>query len=853
MVIQAAAPADFRPRAVAAEKIKKSGEGMALELENTTDIAAELGARKREGQILVAFAAETQNVAENARKKLEKKNADLVVANDVTRPGAGFAGDTNAVTIFSRNGRAGSAPARQARGGRGHSRPRGGAVLMYANVIIDRVSDALDHVFTYAVPEGMDAREGQQVCVPLGNTRADGFIVELTDECALEPVARQAHPLPARGGAGHPPGAAGAGQVDAPALQLQPRRGPAPDAARRHAQGRACAKRRAAWRALPTPEPPRAGRDSRRSSSACARAMWRASLLPAAPLRALVAEGRGGNLCAAASAAPPPCCAAETLPDPPLTRAQGRAVTELCAALEHGGGRFLLHGVTGSGKTEVYIRLVRRALELGKSAIVLVPEIALTPQMVAWFHQRFGADAAVLHSGLSQGEHFDEWRRIRSGEARVVIGARSAVFAPLANVGVLVVDEEHEGSYQSDRRPRYDAREVAWQRAQGAGAVLLLGSATPSIASYMRSMPGVRPENRLTLIELPERVGGRPLPEVEVVDMRREFERGNRSIFSARLSEELKDCLGRGRQAMLLINRRGHSSFVSCRKCGYVVKCASCDVSMTYHQAENVLRCHYCGAERAVPQKCPECGSPYIKFFGIGTEQVVEEVQRQFPEATVLRMDYDTTRKKDAHAKILEAFRQGEADILVGTQMIAKGLDFPNVTLSGVVAADMSLNLPDYRSVERTFQLITQMAGRAGRAGLSRQGRFADLRAGSLRHPPGRQPGLSRLLPARKRLSPGRALSALHGDRPHRLYREGGRGREKSGGNGGNGTQRLSRPGRPPPRHRADARPRMPRQAASRRVSLSGVFKNVFQGRYARDHRKDAGAGGCRGGRARGA
>ena len=291
------------------------------------------------------------------------------------------------------------------------------------------------------------------------------------------------------------------------------------------------------------------------------------------------------------------------------------------------------------------------------------------------------------------------------------------MFAPLANVGVLIVDEEHEGSYQSDRRPRYDAREVAWQRAQGAGAVLLLGSATPSIASYMRSMPGVRPENRLTLIELPERVGGRPLPEVEVVDMRREFERGNRSIFSARLSEELKDCLGRGRQAMLLINRRGHSSFVSCRKCGYVVKCASCDVSMTYHQAENVLRCHYCGAERAVPKKCPECGSPYIKFFGIGTEQVVEEVQRQFPEATVLRMDYDTTRKKDAHAKILEAFRQGEADILVGTQMIAKGLDFPNVTLSGVVAADMSLNLPDYRSVERTFQLITQMAGRAGRAG----------------------------------------------------------------------------------------------------------------------------------------
>ena len=240
--------------------------------------------------------------------------------------------------------------------------------------------------------------------------------------------------------------------------------------------------------------------------------------------------------------------------------------------------------MTGSGKTEVYIRLARRALEMGKGCVVLVPEIALTPQMAAWFHQRFGADAAVLHSGLSAGERRDEWLRIRRGEARVVVGARSAVFAPIQNLGAIVIDEEHEGSYQSDRRPRYDAREVAWRRAQAAGAVLVLGSATPSIATYMRAMPGVRPENRLALIELPERVGGRPLPGIEVVDMRREFERGNRSIFSALLSQALRDCVDRGRQAMLLINRRGHSSFVSCRKCGYVVKCPACDVSMTYHQ-----------------------------------------------------------------------------------------------------------------------------------------------------------------------------------------------------------------------------------------------------------------------------
>ena len=342
---------------------------------------------------------------------------------------------------------------------------------MYANVIIDRVSDALDHVFTYAVPEGMDAREGQQVRVPLGNTRTDGFIVELTDECALEPA--RVKPILSLRGA-EPvilPELLGAGQVDALALQLQPRRGPAPDAARGHAQGRTCAKKRAAWRALPTPKPPRAGRDSRRSSSVCARATWKRRSCPPRRCASSLRRARWKSM-RAANAAPPAVLRGETLPDPPLTRAQGRAVTELCAALEHGGGRFLLHGVTGSGKTEVYIRLVRRALELGKSAVVLVPEIALTPQMVAWFHQRFGADAAVLHSGLSQGEHFDEWRRIRSGEARVVIGARSAAFAPLANVGVLIVDEEHEGSYQSDRRPRYDAREgrMAARTGRGRGA-----------------------------------------------------------------------------------------------------------------------------------------------------------------------------------------------------------------------------------------------------------------------------------------------------------------------------------------------------------------------------------------------
>ena len=278
------------------------------------------------------------------------------------------------------------------------------------------------------------------------------------------------------------------------------------------------------------------------------------------------------------------------------------------------------------------------------------------------------------------------------------------------------MDEEHENTYQSESRPRYDAREVAWRRAERNGAALVLGSATPSIASFMRAMPGVRPENRLELLELRERVNGRPLPEVELVDMRGEFERGNHSIFSAKLLSALEDCLNAGEQAMLFINRRGHSTFVSCRKCGYVVKCPQCDVSMTYHQVENQLRCHYCGNTMPPPKTCPQCGSSYIKYFGAGTQKVAEEAQKLLPGARIVRMDVDTTREKDAHARILNRFRSGEANLLIGTQMIAKGLDFPNVTLVGVVAADMTLNLPDYRSTERTFQLITQVAGRAGRA-----------------------------------------------------------------------------------------------------------------------------------------
>lgn len=402
--------------------------------------------------------------------------------------------------------------------------------------------------------------------------------------------------------------------------------------------------------------------------------------------------------------------------DPPLMSGQQAAADELVHALDNGGGRFLLHGVTGSGKTEVYIRLIREIFKRGKGAIVLVPEIALTPQMVGWFHARFGKNAAVIHSRLSAGERYDEWERIRSGEARVVIGARSAVFSPVKNLGAIIIDEEHEGAYLSEKRPRYDAREVAWQRAMMNKGVLLLGSATPSIQTYMRAMPGVRPENRLTLLELNKRVMGRALPECEIVDMRREFEMGNKGIFSGKLVSEMKKCLENGKQAMLFINRRGHSTFVSCRACGHVEKCDECDVSMTYHQSDGNMHCHYCGKVLAPPKKCPACQSRFIKFFGAGTQKVEEEARSLFPGIPVGRMDVDTTQGKDGHAKILDAFRKGETRILVGTQMIAKGLDFPNVTLVGVIAADTTLNLPDFRSAERTFQLLTQVAGRAGRS-----------------------------------------------------------------------------------------------------------------------------------------
>ena len=372
----------------------------------------------------------------------------------------------------------------------------------------------------------------------------------------------------------------------------------------------------------------------------------------------------------------------------------------------------LLHGVTGSGKTEVYLNLIKSVLDKGKTAVLLVPEISLTPQMLKNLRGRFGDACAILHSSLTPGERFDEWWRLRTGEARIAVGARSAVFAPLENLGLIIIDEEHDGSYQSESAPRYTTLEVAAFRAAYNGAKIVLGSATPSVETYKRAMEG---EDKFT--ELKERVNKRPLPRVEIVDMRREVRRGNNTAFSSALKAELAAVLEKKQQAIVFLNQRGYSKSVICTSCGYVPKCEACDVALTYHMEEGALKCHYCNAKYKMIEKCPECGSEYLRYGGAGTQRVVSELQKLFPAARILRMDRDTTQNKEGHFKILGEFSERKADILVGTQMIAKGHDFPSVTLVGILDADQSLHFSDYRSGERTFQLITQVAGRSGRAG----------------------------------------------------------------------------------------------------------------------------------------
>lgn len=394
-----------------------------------------------------------------------------------------------------------------------------------------------------------------------------------------------------------------------------------------------------------------------------------------------------------------------------LTDEQSIALNQIMTVIdEKQPETFLLHGVTGSGKTEVYLQTIAKVLRDGKEAIVLVPEISLTPQMTERFRSRFGELVAVMHSGLSVGEKYDEWRKIHQGKVKVVVGARSAVFAPFENVGIIILDEEHESTYKQEDSPRYHARDVAIWRSRYHKCPVILGSATPSLESFARAKKDV-----YKLLTLKERALKQALPKVQIVDMRDELKKGNRSMFSQSLVDSIQARLERKEQIVLFLNRRGYSSFVMCRDCGTVLQCENCDISLTYHRNNEKCKCHYCGYEVHVPKKCPQCQSDHIRFFGTGTQKVEEELAKFFPGARVLRMDVDTTRAKGSHEQLLHAFGEGEADILLGTQMIAKGLDYPNITLVGVLSADTSLHLPDFRAAEKTFQLLTQVSGRAGR------------------------------------------------------------------------------------------------------------------------------------------
>jgi len=395
---------------------------------------------------------------------------------------------------------------------------------------------------------------------------------------------------------------------------------------------------------------------------------------------------------------------------PELTSDQKHAIDEILKKASMGRNITLIQGVTGCGKTEIYLNLVEKVLKTGGGAIVLVPEISLTPQTMERFMGRFGDVVAIMHSRLSDGERFDQWRRIKKGQVRVVVGARSAVFSPVSNLKLIIIDEEHEYSYKSEMSPRYDTREVAAYRTGYTKGMLVMGSATPSLESYYKASIG-----EYNLIKINHRIGNRALPNVSIVDMREEIKSGNKLPFSRKLINGMEENLKRGYQTILFLNRRGYSTFVSCRSCGYVCKCSNCDATLTYHMSTGRMICHYCGFKYDVPRVCPSCGSRYIKYFGAGTEKIEQEIKRLFPKARVLRMDMDTTRKKGEHERIYNDFKEGKGDILIGTQMISKGMDFKNVTLVGIIAADTILNLPDFRAPERTFQLITQVSGRAGR------------------------------------------------------------------------------------------------------------------------------------------
>ncbi|MCL2375517.1 MAG: primosomal protein N' [Firmicutes bacterium] len=590
--------------------------------------------------------------------------------------------------------------------------------MKFAEIIVDISSSEVDRIFDYAVPNDLEITAGMRVLVPFGKREIEGFVIALKDktDCLLEKIKPIAKNLDAVPVITNESLALSRFMVKKYHLRMA-------DTLRLFIPSQMRGGRiKELTRLFVKVSPEYQSRDSaefiKKNSAAqkevfdflCLEGEQPLSKLnedfSASAIRNLITRGILISFEKVVGRRPYQDLRGKSK-DVDLTAEQQFAVDKIQNSAEK---HFLLHGVTGSGKTEVYMACIEDALRQNKTAIMLVPEIALTPQMFKNFRLRFGDSVAILHSGLSAGERFDDWRRLLTGEASVALGARSAIFAPLENLGIVIIDEEHEQSYISETNPRYHAIEVAEFRAKHNNAKLVLGSATPSIESYHRTRTG-----EIVLLEMTERVNKKPLPEIGIVNMCEEFYVGNNGIFSRKLKAELIDCIEKGNQAMLFINRRGYSSYVICHSCGFVAKCTECDVSLVYHKEENVLKCHYCAARFASLDICPECKGTHIRRGFVGTQQVVEILESMFPNEKILRMDNDTTQSKDSHAKILEEFGAQKASILVGTQMIAKGHDFPSVTLVGIIDADMSLHFSDYRSIERTFQLITQVSGRAGR------------------------------------------------------------------------------------------------------------------------------------------
>ena len=599
--------------------------------------------------------------------------------------------------------------------------------MAYANVIVDISLDKLDKTFQYRIPEGMEEliQPGVQVDIPFGSRTLTGYVIEVTDEAEFD-VAKIKELIGVHKGS-----VKVESQLIALAGWMRKNYGSTMNQALKTVlpikkQTKQIEKRKLTL-AIPKDE------------AIQKLALFEAKHYTAKArlLRELIAEGQIDyaivtqklNVSAATikglseqgiivietatSYRNPVSHLSQNDYLLKLNTEQQRVVDEVVSDWDSGKRQtYLLKGVTGSGKTEVYMELIAHVLAEGKQVIVLIPEIALTYQTVMRFYNRFGNCVSIMNSRLSQGERYDQFERAKSGDIDIMIGPRSALFTPFDRLGLIIIDEEHETSYKSENAPRYHAREVAIERARVNHASVVLGSATPSVESYYQAKCG-----NYKLLELKKRVADKELPTCEVIDLREELREGNRSILSTRLQELMEERLEKGEQTMLFLNRRGVSGFISCRTCGYVVKCPHCDVSLSEHSG-GVMVCHYCGYRQPVPKVCPSCGSKYISGFKAGTQKIEAMVAKRFPQARILRMDYDTTRAKDAYEKILQAFSNHEADILIGTQMIVKGHDFSNVTLVGVLAADMSLHVNDFHAAERTFALLTQAAGRAGRGQL---------------------------------------------------------------------------------------------------------------------------------------